>query len=101
MTQLSDVPLALLRNDEDWLTGKLGGKGQILDVYAKPEGSTFQVYLHIKWDSGNESYPKYPEECTLITVDESYQHVMCKPYVEAKVAELGQHIEYFNRHTTP
>lgn len=97
MTQLSSVPLSNLLTTEGWLTGKHGGAGTIVGIHSKPSGLTFDIYLEIEWDAGNKSYPKFPDECINITVDEEWQPLVNHEYVEYQIDLLQQNINYVTR----
>jgi hypothetical protein len=97
MTKLSDVPLSELRTDEDWLISAQGVRGQLVDIKCKIAGNRFEHYLHIKWRNGSESYPDWPYECDKVTVDDSYQYIICSPYAFHHVDVLNNNIEYLKR----
>lgn len=99
MTALSNVPLSHLITTKGWLTGKHGGAGTILAVHSNPSGITFEIFLEIEWDTGNKSFPRYPDECINIIVDESWLPLMNDEYIATQVALLDQHVNYLVRNT--
>lgn len=94
--KLSDVPFNLLVTDHDWLTSANGKPGRIDKIVVQPKGKFFEVTLEIIW-SDCMSFPIYPDECTNITVSEPNSE-MCTPYLDAQIAQLKKHEDYFNAH---
>ncbi|ABY62935.1 hypothetical protein ST201phi2-1p102 [Pseudomonas phage 201phi2-1] len=97
MTRLSDVPLSELRTDEGWLISATGTRGKITAITSTTSGNQFKTRLRITWDNGLESYAKWPHECNNIQVDDRYQHILCKPYVNARVEELLANVDYLKQ----
>lgn len=98
--KLSNVPFSELRSDAGWLTGANGAPGRIVAINTTSDGNSFKTYLHIVWENGTESYPDWPHECNNVTVDETYQHVICKPYMDHHVGILKENIDYLIRHSS-
>lgn len=99
MTSLSNVPLSHLITTPGWLTGHHGSAGTIHGVHSKQSGIHFEIYLEIEWDTGNKSFPRFPDECINITVDEEWQPKMNDEYISAQVKLLDQNINYLVRNT--
>jgi hypothetical protein len=97
MTQLSNVPLSNLLTTEGWLTGKHGEAGTILGIHSKQSGIFFEVYLEIQWDTGNKAFPKFPEECIHITVNEEWQPKVNHEFAEYQQDLLQQNMNYVFR----